>query len=151
MKRITVLCCLLVALSQMSFAANFSVSPLGNTPTAKTTNTTSAPPRISTKEGLDAARHNTKATRKSQSKHHLKRALKKEFKAQQGESGKSQIAAFLLCFFFGVLGIHRFYLGYTIVGVLYLFTFGLLGFGAFIDLILLIFPNGLRPKGYSSY
>ena len=66
-------------------------------------------------------------------------------------TGKSQLVAFLLCLFFGVLGIHRFYLGYTGMGILYLFTAGVFGIGWIIDLILLIIPNGLTPKGESRY
>ena len=31
---------------------------------------------------------------------------------------KSKLTAILLCFFLGSLGIHRFYLGYTIIGVI---------------------------------
>jgi hypothetical protein len=65
--------------------------------------------------------------------------------------GKSQIVALILCIFLGTLGIHRFYLGYTGMGLLYLFTFGLLGIGWLIDTILLIIPNGLTPKGKSNY
>ena len=37
------------------------------------------------------------------------------------------------------------------MGVLYIFTLGLFGIGALIDLILLIIPNGLTPKGKSNY
>lgn len=65
--------------------------------------------------------------------------------------GKSQIVALLLCIFLGPLGIHRFYLGYTGMGLLYLFTVGLFGIGWLIDIILLIIPNGLTPKGQDSY
>lgn len=65
--------------------------------------------------------------------------------------GKSQIVALILCILLGVLGIHRFYLGYTGLGVLYLLTLGLFGIGWLIDLILLIIPNGLTPKGKTSY
>ena len=45
--------------------------------------------------------------------------------------------AFLLwlAFAVGLCGIHRIYLGKTFTGILYLFTFGLFGFGQFIDLI----------------
>ncbi len=67
------------------------------------------------------------------------------------KTGKLQIVAFILCLLLGWLGIHRFYLGYTFMGVIYIFTFGLFGIGWLIDLILLIIPNGLTPKGESRY
>ena len=72
-------------------------------------------------------------------------------KKGSGEGGKSQIVALLLCIFLGLLGIHRFYLGYTGMGLLYLFTAGLFGIGWLIDIILLIIPNGLTPKNKTSY
>ncbi len=68
-----------------------------------------------------------------------------------GSSGKSQIVALILCIFLGLLGVHRFYLGYTFMGILYLLTAGLFGIGWLIDLILLIIPNGLTPRGQSRY
>jgi TM2 domain-containing membrane protein YozV len=39
--------------------------------------------------------------------------------------------------FFGLCGLHRFYLGKPITGLLWLFTFGLVGFGQLVDLILI--------------
>lgn len=55
---------------------------------------------------------------------------------------KNKWVAFLLCFFLGVLGIHKFYEGKVGMGILYLFTFGLLGIGWVIDCIVLLFkPN----------
>ena len=39
--------------------------------------------------------------------------------------------------FFGICGIHRFYLGNPVSGLIWLFTFGLFGFGQFIDLFLI--------------
>ncbi|MEO5643525.1 MAG: TM2 domain-containing protein [Bacteroidia bacterium] len=77
--------------------------------------------------------------------------VKKSASAAAASGGKSQIVALLLCIFLGPLGIHRFYLGYTGMGILYLFTAGLFGIGWIIDIILLIIPNGLTPKGETSY
>ena len=63
-------------------------------------------------------------------------------------SGKSQLVALLLCLFVGVLGIHRFYLGYTWQGVVQLLTLGGFGIWALIDLIRII-TGDLQPKGGS--
>jgi TM2 domain/GYF domain 2 len=52
-------------------------------------------------------------------------------------SAKSWTAAVVLSFFLGVLGVDRFYLGYTWVGVVKLFTVGGLGVWALIDTILI--------------
>ena len=60
-------------------------------------------------------------------------------------SDKSWLAAFLLCLFFGSIGIHRFYLGYTWQGIVQLFTAGGLGIWALIDLIRII-TKDLQPK-----
>lgn len=53
-------------------------------------------------------------------------------------SSKSRIAAALLCFFFGLLGIHRFYVGKIGTGILWLCTGGLAGVGAIVDFILIL-------------
>ena len=50
----------------------------------------------------------------------------------------SKLTAILLCFFLGSLGIHRFYLGYTLIGVIQLLTFGGLLIWVIVDLIRLI-------------
>ena len=70
------------------------------------------------------------------------KAVKKN--ADPGE-GKSQLIALILCIFVGVLGIHRFYLGYTMEGVLQLLTGGGCGVWALIDLIRII-TGDLKPK-----
>lgn len=53
-------------------------------------------------------------------------------------SPKNKMVALLLCIFLGFLGAHRFYVGKIGTGVLYLFTYGLFGFGWIIDIILIL-------------
>ena len=46
----------------------------------------------------------------------------------------------------GVIGIHKFYEGRILLGIVYIFTGGLCGFGVIIDLFILIFkPNPYYP------
>lgn len=55
---------------------------------------------------------------------------------------RSKWVAIALCVFLGVLGGHKFYERKYLMGILYLFTGGLLGVGVVYDLIKLIFkPN----------
>lgn len=62
--------------------------------------------------------------------------------AMLGIRAKNKWVSFLLCLFLGYWGAHKFYEGKTGMGILYLFTFGLFGFGWLIDCITLLFkPN----------
>ena len=67
--------------------------------------------------------------------------IQKRDKAQ----GKSQLAAALLCFFLGGLGIHRFYLGYVGIGLIQLFTAGGFWIWSFVDFIRICIGD-LGPK-----
>lgn len=57
---------------------------------------------------------------------------------------KDKMVALLLCIFFGVFGVHRFYEGKYGTGFLYLFTGGLFGIGWIADLIRI----ACQPKQY---
>lgn len=55
---------------------------------------------------------------------------------------RNKWVALLLCIFLGFLGGHKFYERKILLGIVYLFTCGLLGIGLFVDFISLLFkPN----------
>ena len=66
-------------------------------------------------------------------------------------SPKSRLLALILCITFGVIGLHRLYVGKIFSSLLYMLTFGLCGIGWIIDIFLIIFgvfkdSNGLPLK-----
>ena len=113
------------------------------------------------KESLELSLRRKLTFREKMTLHFVKKKIEKktsrnginknETTGAKKTTGKLQIVALLLCLLLGLLGIHRFYLGYTVMGVLYILTLGLFGIGWLIDLILLIIPNGLTPKGETRY
>jgi TM2 domain-containing membrane protein YozV len=62
-------------------------------------------------------------------------------------SSKKKLPAFLMCFFLGCFGIHRFYVGKIGTGVLQLVTLGGLGLWALIDLIMIPFNSFTDKEG----
>ena len=93
--------------------------------------------KISTPEKLIIKQENIAA------KSLMKKENAKNAPAPSG--GKSWIVAVLLCFFLGGLGIHRFYLGYTGIGILELLTGGFFGILWMIDFVRILIKN-LKPK-----
>lgn len=77
----------------------------------------------------------------------MQKKLKKELKnpSDAKEGGKKQLVAFLLCFFFGIIGVHRFYLGHIGIGIAQILTLGGCGIWALIDFIRIIL-NDLKTK-----
>ena len=63
------------------------------------------------------------------------------------KSPKSFVAAILLCFFLGSLGIHRFYVGKIGTGILMLFTFGGFGIWQIIDFVIIACSQFRDKKG----
>ena len=58
-------------------------------------------------------------------------------------SQKSKVTALLLCIFLGGIGVHRFYVGKTGTGILYLLTGGVFGIGWIVDIFSIAF-GGFR-------
>ena len=60
---------------------------------------------------------------------------------------KRILPAFLLCFFFGIFGIHRFYVGKIGTGILQLVTLGGVGIWSLIDFIMIIIGRFTDKEG----
>lgn len=74
-----------------------------------------------------------------------KKLQKLDKNKESANGSKSLVAALLLCFFVGIFGIHRFYMGYYAIGILQLLTLGFFGIWTLIDFILLLVGE-LQPK-----
>ena len=62
-------------------------------------------------------------------------------------SDKDWLTTLLLCFFLGTFGIHSFYAGKTVIGVVQLITLGGCGIWALIDFIMIICGNYKYAQG----
>jgi TM2 domain-containing membrane protein YozV len=63
------------------------------------------------------------------------------------KSPKSFVAAVLLCFFLGSLGIHRFYVGKIGTGLLMLVTLGGFGIWSIVDFVIIVCSKFRDKKG----
>ena len=70
------------------------------------------------------------------------------FDATTNKSEKSKSVAELLCFFFGIFGAHRFYVGKIGTGFLWLFTLGFFGIGDVIDFFMILFGKFKYKDGF---
>jgi len=70
--------------------------------------------------------------------------------AERNSNDRSLMVTILLWLFLGVMGIHRFYIGHYVVGILYLLTGAFCGIGWLIDGILLL-TGGLKPRNGDYY
>lgn len=60
---------------------------------------------------------------------------------------KSWLVAVLLCFFLGVLGVHRFYVGKIGTGILMIITLGGFGVWVLIDFIMILIGKFTDKQG----
>lgn len=58
--------------------------------------------------------------------------------ADPNASPYKRLVALLLCYFLGILGVHRFYVGKSGTGIAMIFTLGGLGIWALIDIIMIV-------------
>ncbi|MDY7536675.1 TM2 domain-containing protein [Undibacterium sp. RTI2.1] len=66
---------------------------------------------------------------------------------QQTQSEKRILPAALFCFFLGMFGVHRFYVGKIGTGILQLLTLGGLGIWALIDFIMIVVGSFTDKQG----
>ncbi len=66
-------------------------------------------------------------------------------------AGKDWLTTLLLCFFLGGLGVHRFYTGHTVIGVVQLLTLGGCGIWSIIDFIMIITGSFKDSDGLPLY
>lgn len=64
-----------------------------------------------------------------------------------GESPRKQLVAALLCFFLGLFGVHRYYVGRYFSGIFQLITFGGLGLWTLLDFLLILTGQFTDSKG----
>lgn len=67
--------------------------------------------------------------------------------APQSSAPRDWSVTFFLCLFLGLFGVHRFYTGHLLVGILQLFTLGAYGIWTLIDLVLIVTQKYRDARG----
>ena len=62
-------------------------------------------------------------------------------------AGTDWLTTLLLCLFLGKIGVHRFYSGHTLIGILMFFTLGCCGILWLFDLVMIITENFKDSEG----
>lgn len=62
-------------------------------------------------------------------------------------SPSNRLVAFLLCLLLGWLGVHRYYTGHILLGLIYTLTWGVFGIGWIVDLIRIAIGNYTDSSG----
>ena len=101
--------------------------------------------KLEKKEAIVKTAENSQALSVAQSQQQVTVQDSEELVSPAAGGGKSQLVALILVIFVGGLGIHRFYLGYTGIGIIQLLTLGGCGVWALIDLIRIAMGD-LKPK-----
>ena len=65
----------------------------------------------------------------------------------EAQSDKKRLVVFLLCWFLGGIGVHRFYVGKTGTGLVWLFTAGVFGIGWLVDVIMILIGSFTDKEG----
>ena len=161
LRRLTLLCCLALLAATTSFAyvvnptAASAVEPaiseaLTGSNQAFTAETflELSPKTIREATGKKLTLKETVALKVAQKK--IKKEMKRAANGKAADEPKSQLIALILVILVGGLGIHRFYLGYTTIGIIQLLTLGGCGVWALIDLIRIAMGD-LGPADGSAY
>ena len=69
-----------------------------------------------------------------------------EINEEESLTGKGWFLA-IMCYFLGVIGVHRFLVGKTGTGILYACSAGLFGIGIIVDLIMILTGNFTDKDG----
>ncbi|MBQ3484254.1 MAG: TM2 domain-containing protein [Clostridia bacterium] len=77
----------------------------------------------------------------------VERVVERVVPVQATKSDKNRLALFLLYFFLGFLGVHKFYQGKVGLGVVYLLTMGFCGIGLFVDFFVILLGNPTDSLG----